>query len=154
SSGKFRSGCHSSNPSRQTSESPSTAPVDAFSRIAARRIGPTGTPAIPTYQSSLGVVVCGADIGAGRSLTERANAAAIPVTFNETGPSPAGAGAGAGRAGAATAAAGGGGPCPATDASRPTPARVAPPGRGAGGPPGRGAGAPTRGTWAVPCRTD
>jgi hypothetical protein len=93
SSAKFRSGSHSSNPSRQTSESPSTAPVPAFSRMAASRIGPTGTPAMPTYQSSPGVEtfeLCG--IGAGRSSTDRLNARAIVLTGSaETGTADAGA---------------------------------------------------------------
>ena len=60
SSRKFLSGCHSSNPSRHTSDSPSTAPAAALSRITARRTGPSGTPPTPTYQSSLGVGRAGA----------------------------------------------------------------------------------------------
>ena len=44
SSGNVRRGCHSSNPSRQTSESKLTAPDPAFERSPLSRIGPTGTP--------------------------------------------------------------------------------------------------------------
>lgn len=54
SSGNNRSGRHSSSPSCQTSDSSLTAPSAAFRRTSATRIGPTGTPLMATYHSSLG----------------------------------------------------------------------------------------------------
>src|SRR5204862_878370 len=53
SSGNVRSGNHSSKPSRQTSESSVTAPPVALRRSSLRRTGPTGTPLMPTYHSSV-----------------------------------------------------------------------------------------------------
>ena len=53
SSGKVRSGTHSSNPSRHTNESSLMRPLAAFRRRSLRRTGPTGTPLMPTYHSSV-----------------------------------------------------------------------------------------------------
>ncbi len=53
SSGNVRSARHSSRPSCQTRDSSVTAPMAAFRRTSATRIGPTGTPLIATYHSSL-----------------------------------------------------------------------------------------------------
>jgi hypothetical protein len=53
SSGNVRSGSHSSNPSRHTSDSSVMAPVAALRRSSLSRTGPTGTPLMPTYHSSL-----------------------------------------------------------------------------------------------------
>src|SRR5580658_5938249 len=53
SSGKDRRGRHSSKPSCHTSESSVTAPSAALRRTSATRTGPTGTPLMATYQSSL-----------------------------------------------------------------------------------------------------
>src|SRR5215468_6331584 len=53
SSGNVRSGSHSSNPSRQTSDSSVMAPEAALRRSSLRRTGPTGTPLMPTYHSSV-----------------------------------------------------------------------------------------------------
>ena len=53
SSGNVRSGTHSSNPSRQTSDSSVTPPPAALRRSSLRRTGPTGTPLMPTYHSSV-----------------------------------------------------------------------------------------------------
>src|SRR3954464_3432278 len=52
-SGNVRRGTHSSNPSRQTSDSSLINPADALRRSSLRRTGPTGTPLMPTYHSSV-----------------------------------------------------------------------------------------------------
>ena len=48
----MRSARHSSQPSRQASDSSVIAPVAALLRSSLSRIGPTGTPLIPTNQPS------------------------------------------------------------------------------------------------------
>src|SRR5262249_35201002 len=53
SSGNVRSGTHSSKPSRQTHDSSVMAPVAGLRLGPASRTGPTGTPLMPTYHSSL-----------------------------------------------------------------------------------------------------
>src|SRR5215831_1765988 len=53
SSGNVRSGSHSSNPSRQTSDSSVMPPLAALRRSSLSRTGPTGTPLMPTYHSSV-----------------------------------------------------------------------------------------------------
>ena len=52
-SGMLRIGRHSSRPSCQQSDSSVTAPVAALRRSSEMRTGPTGTPLIATYHSSL-----------------------------------------------------------------------------------------------------
>lgn len=53
SSANWRSGRHSSSPSCQTSDSSVMAPSAALRRTSATRMGPTGTPLMATYHSSL-----------------------------------------------------------------------------------------------------
>src|SRR3954471_15735922 len=56
SSGKVPSGRQSSKPSRHTSDSRFTEPDAAFERSSLKRIGPTGTPLMPTSHSSAGML--------------------------------------------------------------------------------------------------
>src|SRR6187402_3973550 len=56
SSGNVPSGRQSSKPSRQTSESRLTEPEAAFERSSLKRLGPTGTPLMPTNHSSAGML--------------------------------------------------------------------------------------------------
>src|SRR6187402_172820 len=55
-SGKVPSGRQSSKPSRHTSDSRFTEPDAALERSSLKRIGPTGTPLIPTNHSSAGIL--------------------------------------------------------------------------------------------------
>src|SRR6478752_6348407 len=64
SSGYVLSGRQSSKPSRQTSDSLVTAPEAALERSSLKRIGPTGTPLMPTNHSSPGML-SGASDGTG-----------------------------------------------------------------------------------------
>src|SRR6185503_12679257 len=76
SSGNVRSGTHSSNPSRHTSDSSVMRPLAALRRRSLKRTGPTGTPLIPTYHSSVEELdestAMAADTDAGSSFAETA----------------------------------------------------------------------------------
>ena len=104
SSGNFLSGSHSSNPSRHTSDSPSTAPTAAFSRMTEVRMGPSGTPAQPTYQSSVDVAPGRVAEDAGGSARALAKAPLnAPGGGGDGSGAATGAGANAGRLAAAAA---------------------------------------------------
>lgn len=83
SSGKVRSACQSSNPSRHTSESKVMAPTLALERSSLNRMGPTGTPLIPTYHSSAGTVNS-LKLGDSGAATACVNAPAKAPTGSET----------------------------------------------------------------------
>jgi hypothetical protein len=113
SSGKVRRGTHSSNPSRHTSDSSVIAPEAALRLSSARRTGPTGTPLIPTYHSSVFELVESTAIAA--DTADGASAGGATTAFEKAParpPAPGGAAGlgGGGLRGAGTAGRGGGRP--------------------------------------------
>src|SRR5436190_13933247 len=147
SSGNVRSGSHSSKPSRQTSESSLIAPVAALRLSSLNRTGPTGTPLIPTYHSS----VLELDDSTAIAAETDEGSSWVPVTDLEKAPAspafagPIGRGTAFGGTGRAALAGGGNDPVleGAGDGAR----------RG-GRPAGRGGDKPEAAAWTAPFEAD
>src|SRR5579859_460369 len=151
SSGKVRSGSHSSNPSRQTSDSSVMAPEAALRRSSLKRTGPTGTPLMPTYHSSVleldDKTAIAADTAEGSSFGTVTAFEKAPARPAFPGPAP-------GRGAARGAPCRGGGPGGGGSAL----VRPEAPGggdqRGGGATGGRGGGSPAAAARTAPCEPD